>query len=220
MVLLLHGYGAPGTDLVPLWRELALPPAVRFAFPEAPMALDSESLGLPPGYDARAFWDIDLLALQLAIRKGQLEAIRRHVPPGLADARAGLARVVAGLERHHGVDPSRLVIGGFSQGAMLACDYAFRSETPLAGLLVLSGMVLCEDDWTACLPNREGLRVFQSHGLGDPLLPVELGQRLRELMLDAGLEVEWVEFRGGHGIGAPVLERLSAFLRRQLEVGA
>ena len=33
LVVLLHGFGAPGTDLVPLWRELRAPPGTRFAFP-------------------------------------------------------------------------------------------------------------------------------------------------------------------------------------------
>ena len=40
VVVLLHGYGAPGTDLVPLWRELAVPHEVRFVFPEQGQRLE------------------------------------------------------------------------------------------------------------------------------------------------------------------------------------
>ena len=40
VVILLHGFGAPGDDLVSLWRMLRVPDAVRFVFPVAPLKLD------------------------------------------------------------------------------------------------------------------------------------------------------------------------------------
>jgi phospholipase/carboxylesterase len=53
LVVLMHGFGAPGTDLVGLWRVLDVPRGVRFAFPEAP----NEIPGMP---GAKAWWNLDL----------------------------------------------------------------------------------------------------------------------------------------------------------------
>src|SRR5207253_1309247 len=53
IVILLHGFGAPGDDLVPLWRVLDVPRATRFLFPEAPISF---SMGFG---ESRAWWMID-----------------------------------------------------------------------------------------------------------------------------------------------------------------
>ena len=63
LVVLMHGFGAPGTDLVGLWRMLDVPGNVRFAFPEAP----NEVPGLP---GARAWWMLDLARAEQAMAEG------------------------------------------------------------------------------------------------------------------------------------------------------
>src|SRR6185436_6402729 len=81
-VVLLHGFGAPGDDLVPLARELDAPPGTRFVFPEAP-------LRLPPQYGGgRAWWMIDLERIQRSIALGRPRELVREVPAGLAEANA------------------------------------------------------------------------------------------------------------------------------------
>ncbi len=54
VVVLLHGFGAPGDDLVGLWRSFAAPRGTRYVFPEAPIALGHQYAG------GRAWWWIDL----------------------------------------------------------------------------------------------------------------------------------------------------------------
>jgi phospholipase/carboxylesterase len=211
VVVLCHGFGAPGDDLVDLGHVLRVP-SVRFVFPEAPLALDVLFGGIEPAEDpdrpggARAWWMIDLerLAGRAAVDRA------REVPPGLADARARLESLLDEVERR--MRPSRLVLGGFSQGAMLACDVALRSRRPLAGLVLLSGTLLCEAEWTPLMPARRGLRALVSHGAADPLLPIASTERLRDLLTAAGLEVEWVRFSGGHEIPPPVMARLGALI--------
>src|SRR5438552_9103782 len=82
LVVLLHGFGAPGDDLVALHRVIEAPPGTRFLFPAA-------SLALPPKYGAgRAWWHIDMVALDRAVREGRARDLSRDEPDGLADARA------------------------------------------------------------------------------------------------------------------------------------
>jgi phospholipase/carboxylesterase len=160
----------------------------------------------------RAWWHIDMLELQTARLSGAFNELSRAVPPGLAAARDALSSALASLSEQHGMRPERLVLGGFSQGAMLACDYAIRSAHPLLGLVQLSGTTLCADDWQRLLPARRGLRVLQSHSPDDLVLPMVLAERLQEWMVTAGLAHEFVSFRGGHGISQQVLRHLRAFV--------
>ncbi len=203
LVVLLHGFGAPGTDLVPLWRELGAPPGTRFAFPEAPLALDAHG-------DARAWWMIDLEKLEAALAGGELRDLTRDVPEGLADARG---RVSAMLDE---LDAPQIVLGGFSQGAMLALDVALHSERRLAGLALMSGTLLAEHAWIPLMPKRAGLRVVQSHGRLDPLLPFSIAERLQRELTAAGLEVTFIPFNGGHEIPGSVIDALDGLLSATL----
>ena len=205
IVILLHGFGAPGDDLVSLWRTLRVPDTVRFVFPVAPLKLDG---GLP---DGRAWWmlDVDQIARDVASGRGRdIHA----VPPGLAVAREQLFAMMNELDRQWGLPTDHVFIGGFSQGAMLACDTVVRSSRAFAGLIILSGSIIAEREWEERWPSRKGLPVFQSHGTDDPLLPHETATQLKDSLLRHGLPVTWHEFRGGHEIPFSVLERLGPFL--------
>ena len=79
LVVLLHGFGASGEDLVPLHRQLQMPEGVRFAFPAAPLDLGAE-LGRPYA-GARAWWLIDLSAFEAASR-GEPRPDRSSEVPG------------------------------------------------------------------------------------------------------------------------------------------
>lgn len=208
VVVLLHGWGAPGDDLVPLGQEIAAPRGTRFVFPEAPLSLQ---MGFG---DSRAWWMLDLEQRQREIAAGRARDLSRKVPEGLTEARTKVIALLDELERRLGAKP--IVLGGFSQGAMLACDVALHTGKPLAGLVMLSGTLLAADEWTPLMPKRKGLKVFQSHGSMDQLLPSFMAESLRDLLTQAGLSVEWVGFRGGHEIPGVVLEKLGGFLRAVL----
>ena len=205
VVILMHGYGAPGTDLVPLWRELPVPHEVRFVFPEAPLDL---------GFGGRAWWHIDMARLQDRSSKDALDRLTAEVPVGIDEARDALFGVLAALERDFGATPETTLIGGFSQGAMLATDIVLRSSRPFAGLAVLSGTLISRSEWLPLMKARKGLPVLQSHGRSDPVLPFAVAEQLRDELTAAGLPVEFVPFNGGHGIPGSALEGLSALIGR------
>jgi phospholipase/carboxylesterase len=208
----MHGFGAPGTDLVPLWRSLRVPPEVRFAFPAAPLELDP---GAPPEYSPRAWWMIDMMRLQAAVQGGPaaaLELAKRPAPPGMMEAITLAESFLDACEKELAAPRERIVLGGFSQGSMLATNVALRSERPPAGLVILSGAPVPEQELRALAPRRAGMRVLQSHGRADPVLPYNGGEYLRDLLREGGLDVEWIPFGGGHGIPDGVLDRLGPFV--------
>ncbi|MET0791214.1 MAG: phospholipase [Polyangiaceae bacterium] len=205
VVVLMHGYGAPGTDLVPLWRELPVPPAVRFVFPEAPLEL---------GFGGRAWWQIDMARLQDRFSKSTADRLTAEVPEGIDASRRAMLDLLAALERDFDAKPETTVIGGFSQGAMLATDIVLRTERPFGGLAVLSGTLISHAEWLPLMSARKGLPVLQSHGRSDAVLPFAVAEQLRDELTAAGLAVEFVPFNGGHGIPGSVLEGLAALIRR------
>lgn len=216
-VVLCHGFGAPGDDLVSLWGEvLERQPGladVRFYFPAAPLSLGGFGWG-----DSRAWWmiDLELLARLTQGDPDSLRAFRQQVPEGLPEARALLSGLVEELGRDTGLPLGKVVLGGFSQGAMLATDLALRLPEPPAGLVICSGTLLLEDQWRALAPQRKGLQVLQSHGRQDPLLAFSAAERLRELLAGAGLGVGFLPFDGGHTLTVEVVDALAGFLERQL----
>lgn len=213
LVILLHGFGAPGDDLVSLWRVLAAPSGTRFVFPAAPLAID---VGYGAMFDSRAWWMIDMARLERALITGEARDLTRDVPEGLAPARAKLIALLEDCEQKLGADPAKTVLGGFSQGAMLSLDVALHTDRPLAGLVLMSGTLLAEDEWIPRMPSRKGLPVFQSHGTNDPLLPFTIAERLRDLLVQNGLRVTFTPFRGAHEIPAPVLDGVGTFLQATL----
>jgi phospholipase/carboxylesterase len=215
LVVLLHGFGAPGADLVPLYRQLDVPPGVRFAFPEAPLDLGAT---LGPGYaGARAWWMIDPAIFEAAAR-GERSDRSQTVPDGLSAARTHIVAVLEQLSALLGVSRDRTVLGGFSQGAMLSLDLALRTDPAarrgaFAGLVLMSGTLVALGEWTPLLPKVAGVPILQSHGRTDPLLSFEVAERMRDLLREAGADVRFIEFGGGHTITGGVLDGVSTLLR-------
>lgn len=210
LVILLHGFGAPGDDLVALAEAIDAPAGTRWLFPEGPLPL-SLDLG-----DSRAWWIIDFARIQADRAAGRIRDLSIETPQGLALARTRLLAFLDELPRHLPIDYKKTVIGGFSQGAMLTCDAVLQTSYPFAGLVQLSGNLLAQAVWGPLMPTRKGLSVFQSHGTQDDILPHIGAERLRDALTQSGLVVEWHSFRGGHEIPYAVLRSLSKFLKQTL----
>ena len=207
-VVLMHGFGAPGDDLVSLADYLQRGAGVRarFVFPEAPIELGG-------GYgDSRAWWRLDLMKLEAELRSGAIRDRRDEVPEGLPEVRAQLLKFLDELQATHAIGAEQLVLGGFSQGAMLALDVALHRATAPAGLVLMSGTLLAESEWSPRMASLEGVPVMLSHGKQDQLLPFSISELLRDRLTAAGAVVDWQPFAGGHEIPPPVLAAVAKLL--------
>jgi phospholipase/carboxylesterase len=204
--VLLHGFGAPGDDLLGLAAALDGP--IRFAVPAAPLELG----GLYG--DSRAWWLIDMMRLEDELRRGVTRDRRDEVPDGLPEARRQVMAFVDELSARFSIGADQLVLGGFSQGAMLALDVALHRDKPPAGLALMSGTLTAESVWQARMGSLARVPVMLSHGRRDGLLPFSVAEILRDQLTAAGAEVDWVPFMGAHEIPPVVLEHAGALLRR------
>ena len=144
---------------------------------------------------------------------GEFRDQRESTPDGLDEARELLTELVEAVGNEWQLGPDGVVLGGFSQGSMIATDVALRLPEPPAALCIWSGTLLCEADWRAQAESRGALRIFQSHGRTDPILPYAAAEWLRDLLTESGLEVEFLEFPGVHTIPVEAVERTATILQ-------
>jgi phospholipase/carboxylesterase len=126
-----------------------------------------------------------------------------------------LVRLLADAGKHFELTADRFILGGFSQGAMLTTDVALRLKKAPTGLCILSGALINENQWRPLAMERGPLAVLQSHGKNDSILPFPMAAALRDLLLEAGADVDFLAHRGDHEIPFEVLHRLAHFIRQR-----
>jgi phospholipase/carboxylesterase len=197
-VVLLHGYAMRPEDLEPFSHSLGSPAV--FYFPRGPHVLDERTC---------AWWPIDEERRSRQIASGARDLFEES-PPGRPAARASLCAFLDVIRSQAPGLP--LVLGGFSQGGMLACDTVLCARQPVAGLVMLSSSRIAFAEWRA---NREvlaGMPVLVSHGRQDTDLAFGAGEALRDFHQDSDAQVTWQPFDGGHDIPLVVWRALRRFL--------
>ena len=115
------------------------------------------------------------------------------------------------------IPPERLVLGGFSQGAVMSYALGLARGAPAPGaILAFSGFVPTVEGFAPDLASRAGLPVSIAHGTLDPIIHVEFGRRARDLLTEGGLDVAYVEEPIPHTIGRPGSRRRAASSARRL----
>jgi phospholipase/carboxylesterase len=109
------------------------------------------------------------------------------------------------------------VLAGFSQGGTIAMHTAMRCPERLAGLMVLSSWMpleftIDEEVVQARTSQPRDLPVLMAHGLFDPMLPIAAGQHARDLMRQAGFEVQWHEYPMAHAVCAEEITEIRRWL--------
>ena len=198
LLVLFHGRGADERDLHPLLDLLDPERRLLGVTPRGP-------LRLPPG---GAHW--------YAVRE-----IGFPDPETFTATYAEVGSWLDALGEDTGVEPARTVLGGFSQGSVLAYALGLAKGRPRpAAIVALSGFVPTvpglELDLESPLP-----RVAIGHGALDPVISVEWGRRARSLVEAAGREVLYRESPGlGHGIDPSFLREVVPWLRDAVDAEA
>lgn len=197
-VIFLHGYGANMQDLYPLW-EIWHHDKFNWYFPNGVLSLN---MGY---YEGRAWFSIDMAALDRAMREGRHRDMKLSVPPELNSTLTQLEHLILEVSKRH----KKIILGGFSQGAMCSSHLAMKPALNIDGLILLSGALLAESEMPK---TAQAIPFYQSHGEQDPVLSVEgakdLEKKLKEMNYPGKLHV----FRGGHEIPPSVIQEVNTFL--------
>lgn len=204
-VIWLHGLGADGHDFEPIVPMLRTSD-VRFVFPHAPPL----PVTINGGHVMPAWYDIRSLDFDARDREdvSQIATSTERV------------RALVDRELQRGIPSTRIVIAGFSQGAAMALHVGVRHELPLAGIVALSGYLVC-DDKLAAERHAANLKtaVHGGHGAHDDVVPLVAGHQWRDALVRTGTPattLAWHEYPMGHEVCPPQLEHVGAWLRARL----
>ena len=206
LVILLHGYGADGADLINLadhWRSRL--PHAAFVAPNAPERVP----GAPMGYQWFPIGGYDPDDL----RQGSPAAAARAaaMATGAAHARALLDRFIDAELAAVGLEERNLALVGFSQGTMLALETGPRRAQACAGIVGFSGALIGPERLEAEMTARPPIMLV--HGDSDSVVPAEAMFDAAAGLSAAGGTVEWHLRPGlGHGIDPRGLALAGHFL--------
>lgn len=193
LVVLLHGYGSNGADLIslaPYWAKTL--PRTQFVAPNAP-----EPVAMAPG----GFQWFPITQLDPAL-----------MASGVARAAGSVDRFLDRELERYGLPPSRLAIVGFSQGTMLALHVGLRRAAAPAAILGYSGVLTGADKLKTemtCKPP-----VFLVHGSEDDMIPVGAMLEAARGLAEAGHGAQWrISYGAPHSIAPDGLEFGGDFLK-------
>jgi phospholipase/carboxylesterase len=144
-------------------------------------------------------------------------AVRRVGHPDPESFHASMRRLgpwIDAIPDELGVPPERTVLGGFSQGAVMAYALGLGRGRPTpAGILALSGFIPTVEGFELDVHGHRGVRVAIGHGTNDPVIGVEWGQAARDALVRAGVDVTYRESPVAHTLDPRELPTFTAWVR-------
>jgi phospholipase/carboxylesterase len=193
-IVLLHGRGTSEQDMLPLLDVFDPRERLVGAFPRGPLQLP------PIGYH----WYV-------------VEEVGYPDPESFTSTYQRLGSWLEGLGERTGVGIERTVIGGFSQGAVMAWALALGPDRPRpAGVLAMSGFIPTVPDFELALDRLDGFPVAITHGTLDPVISIALGRQARDRAKVAGADVVYRETDVPHIVDPRLIPGLVDWLDRRV----
>ncbi len=201
-LIFLHGLGADGHDFVPMVEELQLPASLkmRYLFPHAPLM----PVTINQGAVMPAWYDISALS-----REGVFDQA------GVASSVLAIESIIQ-AEVARGISTEHILLGGFSQGAVIALYTGLCYPQPLGGIIALSGY----------LPNAENVLkqasltnhrppIFIAHGTEDSIVPYAAGKAASVALNAAHYPVSWHRYAMAHSVCAEEINDMRVWIENR-----
>ncbi len=201
-IVLLHGYGSNAND----WSQFE----PHWQFPGDPKRVYLQAPLRGPISGGRGWWWLHLERYVPA--DGGLPDLSTSSPGGITVAANLVCEALQNVKRP-------LILGGFSQGAMVSAEIAFqRTDQDLDALILLSGTTVKAARWAEHFAARRRMPIFIAHGRRDPVLSFDIMDRFQQRLKAFGMDVTWYPFDGGHEIPPDVIAQVNAFVQRVLQL--
>jgi phospholipase/carboxylesterase len=193
-VITLHGRGTSGQEMMPLADQIHLP-RLRWVFPDGPMPF-------PGGFGGRMWYESPT-----------------EGPRGIEASRDLLFELLDHLITQDMVPEDRVVLMGFSQGAVMSLDVGLRYPRRLAGIIALSGHLAVPDKLSAEKSDvSAGMPVLLVHGKLDEVVSVEESREAQAMLRKEGYRVRLNEFLMAHQIIPDEIEAIRRYLVQLLDL--
>lgn len=202
-IIWLHGLGSDGHDFESIVPALLLDAKHkwRFIFPHAPQ----RPVTVNGGMMMRAWYDIYDMTLE---RKVDMSNINESCSQVAALINEQIAK---------GIDASRIVLAGFSQGGVIAYQLAITSSHKLAGIMALSTYLADKSDVPYAAECHNGATPFLiNHGTQDPVVALKLAEDAQHILINHGFNVGYHTYNMAHSVCPEQIEDISAWLSARL----
>lgn len=200
-IIWLHGLGADGSDFAPLVPQLGLPDSfgIRFIFPNAP----SIPVSINNGFVMPAWYDIKEVDID------------RHVDEEQLKQSAAGVHALINREIERGVDSSRIIVAGFSQGGAVSYEAGLTYPKPLAGIMALSTYFATATS-IKVNPIQNSMPILICHGSMDPVVSEALGLKSAATLKNLGLVPEYNSYPMEHSLCPQQIMDIAAWMSRIL----
>ena len=193
LIIILHGYGANMKDLVSLAENIGDDKSI-FVFPNAPFKfqLSYQAYGyawiFPPTMDSE------------------------DMPESMLDSTKKLMDTIETLIQHYKIKLPNVILGGFSQGAMMSASIGFVRPEIFKGVFMLSGMLLGESYLSSNTKADNNQSVFISHGEFDSLVPFSNANKIVSFLENYGYSPEFHQYPMGHELSIESIQDLANWI--------
>jgi phospholipase/carboxylesterase len=200
-IILLHGLGADGNDFAPMVPQLnlliGLP--LRFVLPSAPI----QAITINNGHRMPAWYDI-----------GSFDLGNHADKKGIAHSVAQIKQLIE-HEEQQGTPRNKIVLAGFSQGAVIALTTSLNLDKPPAGVLALSGYLPYAEEAIAKSHSAHKLMpIFIAHGVQDNVVPYFLGNQSYQLLIERDFNVESHSYQMQHNVCLEEIQDIAKWLKK------
>ena len=201
-VIWLHGLGADGNDFAPIVPQLnlSLDFGVRFIFPHAPAI----PVTINSGYVMPAWYDIKQVDVD------------RHVDNEQLQESASRIHDLIDREIERGIQSTRIIVAGFSQGGAVSFEAALSYEQRLAGIMALSTYFATEGT-IKINAIQQSIPILICHGEHDPVVSESLGKRSRASLEKLGFDPEYHSYPIEHSVCPQEIEDVGNWISRVLK---
>ena len=200
-IIWLHGLGADGNDFAPMVPQLKLPQdfGIRFIFPHAP----SIPVSINNGFVMPAWYDIKQMQVD------------RHVDMEQLMGSASRIQELIDREIERGIDSSRIIVAGFSQGGAVSFEAALTYPKPLAGIMALSTYFATAGS-IEINPIQNTIPILICHGSLDPIVPESLGLKSLATLQNLGFVPEYNSYQMEHAVCPQEIAEITSWINRVL----
>ncbi len=201
-VVIFHGYGANAADLYSI-SELVSIKGLNYNW------LFLEGAEAPPqiaAFGGRAWFNVDIEHFQRLVAENKFKEYYSREPENIDLLHKKISLFLDSMK----LDQKDVILAGFSQGAMVCTDFICSAKYKPRALIFMSGTVIRQHKWIESNMLKD-LKIFQSHGDKDPVLPAQGAKHFRSLTQSKSHELHL--FNGGHEIPVEILTKCKDFLK-------
>ena len=203
-VFLIHGYGASMYDLFDLHHVLKTEEKMDWYFPHGPI-----DLAMSFGMLAAAWFPIDMRELERCMAQGIHRRFDELYPREFEESLEKCKVFIENIAKNY----DKVIIGGFSQGAMLSSHVSLKVKCNVTKVVLLSSNLIGEQHLKQTIeesPNK--FSIFQSHGNKDNVLGIDGAKALFETFKNSNFKISFNEFNGAHEIPMDIIQKCNIFL--------